>query len=66
MSKYTTPTKKEKILETIIQQFNEAKDECEKFPSDRYYVGRYVALSDLLKVIKIYEKENDYEKTDCN
>lgn len=55
MSKYTTPTKKGKILEAIIQQFNEAKIEYEKFPSDRYYIGRYVALSDLLKVIKIYE-----------
>lgn len=54
--KYKTSMKKEKILETIIDQFEEVKSKLEGEHTIRDF-GEYIALSDLLRKIEIYEVE---------
>jgi len=63
MMKLTTPTKKEDILNFIITLWKTTEKECKANengdPRDMmYYRGRYTAMLDLLKMVKIYEKEN--------
>ena len=56
--KLTTKTKKNDILKAIVELFNEINMEYDKHPADRYYLGRHTAMWDLLKKVKIYEKED--------
>lgn len=56
--KLTSPAKKEDILNAIYTVFKDADKEFAAFPDDRYAYGRYTAMIDLLKMVKIYEKED--------
>ena len=55
---FTTKRTKEEILDAIYMAFDDAKKECEEHPDDRYYVGRYTMICDILAKIPIYVKED--------
>ena len=52
---FTTKRTKEEILDAICMAFDDAKKECEEYPYDRYYVGRYAMICDILAMIPIYK-----------
>ena len=56
--KYTSPKKKQEIVEAIMDVFNDVQKtlEDENQRNERNY-GRYIAMMDLLQRVKIYEKE---------
>lgn len=53
---YTTPTKKETIVETMAEMFLKVNKEFEANPRDPYVQGKYSALLQLMSAVKIYEK----------
>lgn len=55
--KYTTKTKKEEILNIIINEFERVKKDLKTETSDFNY-GRYEAIMDILQKVEIYEKED--------
>ena len=55
--KYRTETKKEDILKAIVEMFHEANAGYSNHLSDTYYLGRYMAMWDLLAKVKIFEEE---------
>lgn len=57
--KYKTQTKKEDIVKAIVELFHETDVGYSNHLSDRYYLGRYTAMADLLTMIKIYEEEEE-------
>lgn len=56
--KLTSSAKKEDILNAIYTVFKDVDKEFAALPNDRYAYGRYTAMIDLLKMVKIYEKED--------
>lgn len=59
--KYTCKMKKSDIIEAILAEFEKAKAECEEFMGDspmaERALGKYVAMTELLSVVKIYEED---------
>lgn len=62
MARFTTPTKKDDILEILVSEFERVRDDFfSATRGDIYYddkEGAYNALRDVLVKIKIYDKEN--------
>lgn len=56
--KYTTPKRKEDILNAIITLWKDADKEFAASPDNKYLRGRYTAVLDLLKMVPINEKED--------
>lgn len=57
--KYTTPSKKEDILTSIIALWKDAEKDFLADQNNLFNRGRYTAALDLLKMVKIYEKACD-------
>lgn len=55
--KYTTTSKKEDIIVSIIALWKDAEKDFLADQSNLFNRGRYTAALDLLKMVKIYEKE---------
>lgn len=54
--KLKSPTKKETILKIIYDLYKEADAGYVNHMSDRYYLGRYKAMLDILNEVKIFEE----------